>query len=228
MYLVSGYVASSPGSGQRFGSVEAWRYDVGDDAYVALPDLPVERSAGQLEHLDGQLHYFGGTNLARTEDTAEHYVLDLADLAAGWTEAAPLPNARHHLGAAVLDGLIYAVGGQHGHDAALVTQDDVHAYDPASDSWTQVADLPAALGHISSQTFVLDGRIVVAGGELAHGGPYSAEVHAYDPLSDTWSTSSTPLPQSRSSAVGGPVGDGFVLSGGNGRASGVRATPTAG
>ena len=117
----------------------------------------------------GKLHFFGGTNLPRTVDTPERWALDLANTAAGWVTRAPLPNARHHMGSAVLGGRIYAVGGQHGHDEVLVTQKSVHAYDPATNAWTAHADLPRAIAHISGATFAMDDRIIVIGGEPVHG-----------------------------------------------------------
>ena len=51
-----------------------------------------------------------------------------------WTEAAPIPTPREHLGAASDGRYLYAVGGRE-----LSTSDNVDAlerYDPATDSWT--------------------------------------------------------------------------------------------
>ena len=80
---------------------------------------------------------------------ADHYVLDLDSNAASWMQAAPLPNPRNSLGSAVLNGKIYALGGQYGHDARLITQVSVNVYDPATDTWTALRDLPRARGHIA-------------------------------------------------------------------------------
>jgi uncharacterized repeat protein (TIGR01451 family) len=220
IYLAGGYISNAGNTNQIFGTKEVWRYDVSSNTYTPLPSLPVERAAGQLEYLDGKLHYFGGTNLARTEDTDEHFVLDLAGGATVWIEAAPLPNPRNHLGSAVLNGKVYAVGGQHGHDSALTTQSAVHAYDPGTDTWNEVAALPSGRGHIAGGTFVLEGRILVAGGETAHGSSI-AEVVSYDPSTNQWSQL-TPLPQARASGVGGPVSGGFLYTSGGGQKSGWR------
>jgi len=224
VFLAGGYTSNAAGTGQIFGTREVWRYNVAANTYTRLADLPVARAGGQLEHLNGRLHFFGGTNQARTADVGDHYVLDLAGGATTWTTAAALPNPRHHMGSAVLGGRIYAVGGQHGHDGALTTQADVHTYDPATNTWTAVAALPRARGHIANSTFVLGGRIVVAGGETAHGSGI-ADVSAYDPATNTW-TALTPLPAGRVSGVAGPNGNGFVFTSG-GTAAGWRATPGA-
>ena len=211
IYFAGGYTANQSGTGQIFGTSEVWKYDVSEDAYAFLPSLPQtpdsepanRHSAGQLEYLNGKLHFFGGTSADRKKDVGYHFVLDLGNLAAGWTEAAPLPNPRHHMGSVVLGGKIYAVGGQHGHDAALVPEDDVHVYDPATDTWTQLASLARPRNHISSATFVMGKRIIVAGGQLKHTDAV-ADVSAYDPTTDTW-TELTPLPAKRFSGVAGVV-----------------------
>ncbi|GBF06210.1 hypothetical protein DAERI_080001 [Deinococcus aerius] len=223
IYYAGGYIANSSWTAQVYGTKAVWRFDLASEQYTRLPDLPVERAAGQLEYLNGRLHYFGGTNLARTQNVGDHYILDLANGASAWITAAPLPNPRHHMGSAVLGGKIYAIGGQHGHDERLVTQATVNAYDPATDTWATLRDLPSARSHISSSTFVLGGRIVVAGGERSHLQNISA-VNAYDPATDTWSAL-TSLPGARASGVAAPLGNGFVYSAGNWARSGWRVVP---
>ena len=42
----------------------------------------------------------------------------------------------------MLNGLIYLIGGQTGHDQNPIDRREVHAYDPTTNSWTRVADLP--------------------------------------------------------------------------------------
>jgi N-acetylneuraminic acid mutarotase len=212
IYWAGGYTSDAAGTGQIFGTREVWRYDPVANAYQRMPDLPIARAAGQLAYLGGRLHYFGGTNLARTADVGEHWALDLSNTSAGWVARAALPNPRHHMGAAVLDGKIYAIGGQHAHDAQLTTQDDVHSYDPLTDAWTQRADLPKAVSHISSATFAMDGRILVLGGEVAHD-VVIADTYAYSPQTDRWSAL-TPLPSARRSGVAGPIGGIVYYAGG--------------
>lgn len=216
VYLAGGYVANAHNSGAIFGTREVWQYDSSSDSYIALPPLPIERAAGQLVLLDRSLHYFGGTNIERTVDTPEHWALSLDAIEAGWQPRAPMSNARNHLGAVALNGKIWAVGGQHGHDGALTTQRDVEVYDPATDLWTAVAPLPPVVvdgvsygrGHISGSTFVRDGKIVVAGGEYRHMHSIS-DIVEYDPQTGSWQ-SVTPLPVTRYSGVARQLGATFV------------------
>src|SRR5215213_2549762 len=222
IFYAGGYIANADWTAQIFGTKAVWRYNVGANTYTALPDLPVERAGGQLAYLNGWLHYFGGTNKARTEDVADHWALQLSNQGAGWQRRASITNGRHHMGSALLNGRIYAIGGQHHHDAQLITQNTVESYDPATDRWTLRASIPKARGHISSSTFVLSGRIVVAGGETSSG-VRIADVNAYDAGCNCWA-SLTSLPATKASGVAGPLGDGFLYTGGGWR-GGWRSTP---
>jgi N-acetylneuraminic acid mutarotase len=179
VYLAGGFVGD--GLSQVTGRV--LRYDTAADTWSDLPPLPEARGAGALVRLGRQLHFFGGLDAALT-DRGDHWVFDL-DAGTGWTDAAPLPNPRNHLGYADLGGLAYAVGGQHLLDETSANQAEVDAYDPGSDSWTVVAPLPVPTGHIHTSTFVLNGRLVIAGGET-NGGQYLADVREYDPAGNTW------------------------------------------
>ncbi len=192
VYFAGGYTSNDSHKGQIFGTREVWRYNVGSDSYTRLPDLPEARGAGQLEYYSGKLYYFGGSNGGRTADVGTLFILDLAGDSKTWREGAPMPNPRNHLGTAVLDGKIYAIAGQHDHDGKLTTQNDVHVYDPKTDSWQQVAGLPLAVSHNSNSSFIMGGRIIVVGGEVDHLKGVS-NVFAYDPKTNAW-TSLTPLP----------------------------------
>ena len=225
IYFAGGYTSDEDGDFQIFGTPEVWRYDVSEDSYSRLPNLPQteesgpnnRHSAGQMEYLGGKLHYFGGTSADRENDVTHHFVLDLANGATSWTDAAPLPEPRNHLGSAVLEGNIYAVGGQTDHDGDLTTYADVYVYDPAADAWTTAQSLPKAISHISNSSFAFDGRVIVVGGEIDHLDAVR-DVFAYDPEMDEW-TSLTDLPVALQSMVSGAI-DGKIYvtsgSGGNG------------
>ncbi|MBC7744642.1 MAG: T9SS type A sorting domain-containing protein [Flavobacterium sp.] len=217
IYFAGGYTSNTAGTGQIFGTREAWKYVISQNTYVRLPDLPVTISAGQLEFLNGKLHHIGGTNASRTTDLGDHYVLDLTDLNAGWTTSAPLPTARHHSGSAVYNNQIYYIGGQMGHDATLVTNKEVHRYDEATNTWTKMADLlvPAGTngrGHISSAAVVYNDKIIVLGGETAHSVPTDM-VSVYDPATNIWQNS-TSLPTAKRSGKAGIINSNIYYSGG--------------
>lgn len=179
-----------------------WRYDTGTDTCAALPPLPLARGGGALVLQGRSLHVFGGSDSSR-RDTAAHHVLRL-DGGTAWTTAAPLPVPRNHLGGAAAGGKVYAVAGQTGQDAAGTYRAQVHAYDPATDTWSAVASMPRGQSHNNASTFTLDGRVLVIGGEVSYGSS-TREVHAYDPATDRWSRL-TDLPLARNAGVAGAWG----------------------
>ena len=210
VFYAGGFIEDASRTYQIFGTKHVWRYRVASDSYEPMPDLPVERGAGALQYLDGKLHFFGGLSFGQASDTPEHWVLDLAGGGTSWVPAAPmLPGrARNHLGSVVLAGKIYAVGGQHGHDEGLTTTSNLDVYDPATDAWTQLADMPLAKSHVSGATFVFQGRILTLAGETANG-VFTDEVAAYDPVTNSWKEL-TPFPERIYSGIAGPVAGGFV------------------
>lgn len=56
-----------------------------------------------------------------------------------WTLVAPMPEAKSQMGVAVLDGLVYVIGGVWGN------RKSVYRYVPASESWTAMAPLKRSL-----------------------------------------------------------------------------------
>jgi N-acetylneuraminic acid mutarotase len=213
-YFAGGYVGTGHSYNQTYATKDVWQYNVDTQTYSHLPDLPQARGAGGMVLLGRSLHYFGGGDLAR-KDRAEHFVLNLDDQAAGWTNAAPLPSPRTHLAYATLNGKIYAIGGQQGLEQALVPLSDVDIWDPASpDKWTAGTPLLKPVSHTSNSTFIAGGRIIMLGGERGDLN-WLDEAVAYDPTTKKW-TSLTPLPGKRFSGVGGLIDGKFYFStGGN-------------
>jgi N-acetylneuraminic acid mutarotase len=215
VFYAGGFVEDASRTYQIFGTRHVWRYRIATDTYEAMPDLPDSRGAGALVYLDGKLHFFGGESFGQGHDTPEHWVLDLAGGGTSWIPAAPmLPGrARNHLGSAVYQGKIYAVGGQHGHDEALVETALLDVYDPATDTWAPLADMPLAKSHIAASTFVFQGRILTLAGEISNG-HYTAENAAYDFATNTW-TELTPFPEAIFSGIARPLLGGFVYTTGS-------------
>ncbi|PSR56485.1 hypothetical protein AHMF7605_24810 [Adhaeribacter arboris] len=211
IYFAGGYPSNATGTGQVFGTNQVWRYNVASNNYTALPKLPAELAAGQLKYLNGKLHYMGGANKARA-DVAVHYALDLSNLAAGWKALKSLPNATNHGGSAVYGGKIYYIGGAHGQNDDAVAQKTVQVYNPATDTWTKVADMPTGRDHISSAVVVMGNRILVLGGQTSYN-VSSALVSAYTPATNTWQEL-TPLPVKKSTGVAAVLNGNIHYTGG--------------
>jgi N-acetylneuraminic acid mutarotase len=222
VYFAGGYIGTGNGFEQQFGTTEVWKYNVDTNTYAPFTNLPAARAGGGLVAIGNVLHYFSGNNSSR-QDVADHYAFDLSNPSAGWVTRAPLPTGRSHMGYVELNGLAYAIAGQTGNDEALTTKSVVHAYDPATDSWTARASLPKAISHISSATFVMGGRILVAGGETAHNVP-TGDVYAYDPDKNQW-VKLTSLPAPRFSGVAGAIGGEIFFTTGSSQRTTYRGIP---
>ena len=101
-----------------------------------------------------------------------------------------MPVARSSHTATVVDGKIYVVGGdiyddEGGVVATVMATDRVDVYDPAVDSWQQMAAAPTAKSMHAAA--IVDGKIYVTGGLPAL--CYTSDaLEAYDPVTDTWTT----------------------------------------
>ncbi|KAM3822781.1 kelch-like protein 18 isoform 1-T1 [Vipera latastei] len=108
-----------------------------------------------------------------------------------WEKCQPMMTARSRVGVAVLNGLLYAIGGYDG-QWRLST---VEVYNPETDSWSRVGSMNSKRSAMG--TVVLDERIYVCGG---YDGTSSLNsVEAYAPETDQW-TVVTPMSSNRSAA----------------------------
>lgn len=190
---------------------EVWQYNIAPNTWTRLGSLPEPLSAGSAEFLNGQIHYLGGNREQdRATDYDIHYVLNPKTLA--WHKAAPLQFARDHFSTATLQGKLYIFGGEIGHDTYHRQQTDASVYDPASDSWTTLAAMPIGKSHAESSTFVLNGRVVIAGGQIDN---FQAtdSILEYDPTTNTWAHL-PPLPKALEGVIVQPLGDRLFVTGG--------------
>lgn len=192
IWILGGFIGNHPGVATSKVQV----YDPGADAWHEQAPLPVARGSLAAVESAGRIHVFGGTIPDRHTDAPDHFVCNPAESSDGWQAAAPLPLPRNHLGAAAIDGLVYAIGGQHGHDRGATDVSYVHAYDPAADRWERRADLPTPRNHCEAAVFDWEGHLFVAGGydDFRDFAPHSSIVR-YSPADDTWTeVGALPMP----------------------------------
>ena len=63
------------------------------------------------------------------------------------------------------------------------SQQDFYRYDPASDSWQPLANIP--VGRSAASAFAINGKVYVVGGK-ASGGANLKDLWEYDPANNTW------------------------------------------
>ena len=175
LYLVGGLVLNS---GETWptdarSTKMAFSYHTQQDSWARLPDLPQERGAGVAVMWRKQLHFFNGATFFNGDfqkDYTTHWMLDTnaPPSTHRWVSRASNSVPRNHLGAAAHGDKIYVLGGQLLHKEACTSQVLVEAYDPMTNKWHRVADLPEGLGHIAPATFGTKHGIMVVGGVVDH------------------------------------------------------------
>jgi hypothetical protein len=122
-----------------------------------------------------------------------------------WSTAAAYPEAVSWEACGAIGAAIYCSGGVT--DAATITH--TYAYDPGSDSWTQMADMPAdqwGAGYTAAE-----GQLLVSGGAVANSSAITNQGFAFDPGANSWS----PLPNSNNTTYRGGSACGFYKVGGS-------------
>lgn len=99
-----------------------------------------------------------------------------------WETMQPMLTARSEIGAAVIDGKIYVVGGI---DAYARTLRSMEIYDIATDTWSNGPPMPQALHHPAVTT---DGeKLYVLGGLIGISFDTVDTAYQYDPATSQWS-----------------------------------------
>jgi N-acetylneuraminic acid mutarotase len=181
--------------------------DWGDGSHTSFGTVVAEPN-GSFEVLGSHVYHEGSYFPTVTVGDTVAGVSGVSSAQGHWSS---LPDIAASIGAAVVagqDGRIYVIGGYNG--SPLKT---VEAYDPATDTWSRVADMPTARSQLAA-VVGLDRRIYAIGG--FNGGDLST-VEAYDTVSKTWSVvagmptaradlAAAPGPDGRIYAIGGDVG----------------------
>jgi N-acetylneuraminic acid mutarotase len=112
-----------------------------------------------------------------------------------WNTKAPMNQARADLGAVVVDGKIYAIGGYTARDRYPFDLVDTNeCYDPVTDTWTVLAPMPTP--RIGFAIVALQGKIYCMGGYSfdEQGQSVSSGVNEiYDIATNSWTVKEMPL-----------------------------------
>ncbi len=155
-------------------------------AVIATDPLPAPRLGAGVAAYNGKLYVIGGSTdgVAATNTVYEY---DPARPAGSrWQARASMPTPRFYMGAATVDGLIYAVGGMSSQRVELNT---VEVYDPAADTWSTRSPMSmgraglAVVGVNSSEAGCGGYLYAIAGGWFG----YTATAERYAPASNNWS-----------------------------------------
>ena len=145
-------------------------------AWVDLPRLLRPRGAAAAAVVDDALFVVAGRD--QTDLIAPTERFD----GAAWSDRAAIPVPRDHLAAAAEGNALYAVGGR-----ILAPGDTTGAaerYDPATDAWTRLPEMPTARG--GHGMAAAGGQLLAVGGEDAE--RTFPQVEAFDPATGRWSS----------------------------------------
>ncbi|WP_119165586.1 Kelch repeat-containing protein [Algihabitans albus] len=202
-----GLIFTAGGLAERASAVrdDFLAYDPQTDSWQELPNLPAARHHITLSTLNGMIYAVGGFSGAfpnwKPETSAYFYDFETAQ----WNALPDLPVARGEHVAAVVNGLLYVIGGRVGGTASAATFNEhrdtsrVDIFDSEAGTWLRGIDAPTARN--SAASAVIDGRIYVVGGrqflEQPDGSPASvnlASLEVFDPATGLWSVKA-PMPQ---------------------------------
>lgn len=179
----AGQVATPTGSGlidQPEGPIIAAE-PTEEDSWQELSPLPARRARMGTTAYLGKVYAVGGVVESGPTDR-----LDIYDVESGeWQTGTPYPAAVANIGVVQIGGKLLVAGGcgANGQPRA-----DVYLYDPADDTWAEVAPLPQPL--CAYAISVWGKRAYLFGGW--DGTAYQTAAYAYDNTSDTWSSLAAP------------------------------------
>lgn len=201
LYIIGGYQGNTFSPTSR-----VLAYEPVAEQWITRAPMPQAQGAHVAVAFGDQIFVFGGVAGGVVQSSTFRY-----DTGANiWTEQAPMSLRREHLAAAVVDSLIYVVGGR---TATGANTDIIEAYSPATDTWRRRMAMPTARGGLTAAG--MHGKLYVFGGEAFNiplPGVFE-EVEEYDPATDTWRTMA-PMPNPRHGLGAAAVGDTLFLIGG--------------
>lgn len=162
----------------------AYVYDPSADEWSEITPMGpnATRGASGVAVVDKQIYIIGGMR-----ETKAVTMLSMYDITTDeWNHMLPpIPGLpRDHLIGAAIDGKVFSVAGRD--TQVLKVTDELLMYDPQTREWVEKSPLPTARAGIAGG--VVDGRIVVVGGEgnvEFESGVFN-EVEIYDPEKDEW------------------------------------------
>jgi N-acetylneuraminic acid mutarotase len=160
LYIVGGFTAVDAPSADTFSLSLDRERKLGIES---LPALPFKHVGGAAAILDGRLYLAGG--YADGKETSALWALDLRESPPRWIKRSPIPAERRAYSVLVaVGGQLYLLGGMTTDGEAMRVFKDVFRYDPGSDKWQGMGELPTAGYCWSAVPIDEGGRKLLVGG----------------------------------------------------------------
>jgi len=185
--VVKGKIYVMGGNGDYHDTNEM--YDPTTDTWATKTPMLTSRKSFGIAVYQDRIYVMGG--VTGYNESTHSYIIsgvnEIYDPATDtWETRASMPTHRYGIGANVVEGKIYVIGGKN----ASGWIDGVNeVYDPATDRWTTKTPIPTRVSFYASAVF--DNKIYVIGGY--NGSVYVDLTQIYDPETDTWSNGA-PIP----------------------------------
>jgi N-acetylneuraminic acid mutarotase len=149
-------------------------YDISDNAWTVLPDLPQafpERNHLAAAAIAGKIYVAGGRYNGGSVGDPRTDSLDIFDPATNmWSAGMRMPRVRGGLNGVAANGCFFTWGGE---GSGIGEPNDVYpdhdVYNPRTDTWTSLPDLPTPIHGVTGAVF-LGGLIYMPGGGTSSGG----------------------------------------------------------
>jgi len=187
IYLLGGFTGDYPGETPI---PNVYIYDPTSDSWSMGPEIPAGRRRGSAGVAVYQDHIYLVCGIQNGHLDGWVPWLDKFDPATGtWTELPDAPRARDHFQVGVLDGKMYSVGGRRTNQNSLFTPTvpEVDVYDFDANTWSTLpppANLPTT--RAGSTTVVVNGMVVIIGGETEGQNKAHNETEGLDPTTNQW------------------------------------------
>ena len=191
IYVIGGFNSS----GDSTNTVDV--YDPQTNTWSSAASLPIATNHNAATVAAGKLYAFGGVS-NRT------FVYN--PQTNSWSDVAPMRFQHANTPAVgVIDDKIYVAGG----DGPNMNQTELEVYDPAMNTWTQLASMSVPRNHTAGG--VINGEFYVAAGRP--GDTAASALEVYDPATNIWSRLAN-MPTGRSGIGAGVVNGELYVFGG--------------
>lgn len=184
IYSMGGFSQVNGTNINVLGLKQAYVFDIGsaDPVWTRIADAPVARMSPVSAFVNGKFYVFNGWD--GTVGGSPTTEVDIYDPATDtWSQGRPNPvPAASSSAAAVLNGLVYIVGGCNDGSCSKILS-AVQVYNPVADSWSSAANYPVPVDDEACGG--IDGKLYCAGG--VDGTAVVTSGYVYDPVSNTWS-----------------------------------------
>lgn len=158
------HFAGGDDSSRRTAQSDHWVLDFGNAAAGWQTAAPLPFASDHLSHaiVNGRAYFIGGEHDHGVTYVQHDYVYEYNQSKDTWSRKANMPTPKSHFegNTVVLDGRIFCIAGQIDHEELT---NEVVAYDPATDTWTEYTDFPEQ--RKGGASGVWQGKIYYHGGD---------------------------------------------------------------